>query len=108
MISSGYLRMPFGLGLRTSFNKGRSTGKSGPFKVRGCISFLGCVSQNPVMVVSVFFRFIFAKHQFSLGQLVTSAMTNFTRGKLTLQEHSKQNVHLMASMNVVDFKDRKG
>ena len=52
------------------------------------------------------FCFVFAKHQLSLGQLVTSAMTNFTRAKLTLQEHSKQNAHLMASMDVVDFKDR--
>ena len=45
--------------------------------------------------------FVFAKHQLSLGQLVTSAMTNFTRAKLTLHEHSKQNAHLMASMDVV-------
>ena len=52
------------------------------------------------------FCFLFAKHQSSLGQLVTSAMTNFTRAKLSLQEHSKQNVNLMASMDVVDFKDR--
>ena len=39
------------------------------------------------------FCFLFAKHQLSLGQL-------------TLQEHSKQNVHLMASMDVVDLMER--
>ena len=75
-------------------------GKSGPFKVRGCINFLGCVSQNPVMVVSVFL------FSFCQAPIITRSASNFTRAKLSLQEHSKQNVHLMASMDVVDFKDR--
>ena len=48
------------------------------------------------------FCFIFAKHRISLGQLVTSPMTNFTRAKLTLLEHSKQNVHIMSSMNCME------
>ena len=32
-------------------------------------------------------------------------MTNFTRAKLTLLEHSKQNVHKMSSMDVMEFKN---
>ena len=45
---------------------------------------------------------LFAK-RLSLGQLVTTAMTSFTRAKVTLQEHSKQSSHKMASMDAVDF-----
>ena len=50
--------------------------------------------------------FLLAKHPSSLGQLVTSAMTNFTRAKLTLKKHSQQYVHLMAHTDAVDFRDR--
>ena len=32
-------------------------------------------------------------------------MINFTRAKLTLLEHSKQNVHIMSSMDVMEFKE---
>ena len=49
---------------------------------------------------------LFAKCHLSLGQLVTSAMVNFTRAKVTLQEHSKQSSHKMASMDAVDFMSR--
>ena len=49
---------------------------------------------------------LFAKHRLSLGQLVTTAMTKFTRAKVTLQEHSKQTSHKMASMDSVDFMGR--
>ena len=47
-----------------------------------------------------------AKRHLSLGHLVTSAMINFTRAKVTLQEHSKQSSHKMASMDAVDFMSR--
>ena len=49
---------------------------------------------------------LFAKRHLSLGQLVTIAMTNFTRAKVTLQEHSKQSSHKMASMDAIDFMSR--
>ena len=51
------------------------------------------------------FCFLFAKPHFPLGQLVTSPMVNFTRAKLTLQEHSRQTSHVMASMDAIDFKN---
>ena len=54
MIGSGSFKMPFVLMLLTSTRRGRSTVKSGPFKVRGYVSFLGYASQNLVMVVSVY------------------------------------------------------
>ena len=65
-------------------------GKSGLFKVRGYVSFRDFASQKTCNGGFCVVCFLFAKHQPSLGQLVTSAMTNFTRAKLTLQEHSKQ------------------
>ena len=52
------------------------------------------------------FCFLFAKHHLPLGQLVTSAMTNFTRAKVTLLEHSKQNIHIGATMDAMEFKSR--
>ena len=42
----------------------------------------------------------------NLGQLVTSPMTNFTRAKVTLQEHDKQVSHKMASEDTVAFISR--
>ena len=38
-----------------------------------------------------------------LGQLITCPMSNFTRAKVTLQEHmySKQSSHKMASMDAI-------
>ena len=46
---------------------------------------------------------LFAKHLLTLGQLVTTPMTNFTRGKTTLQEHNEQFTHKEACKAVVDF-----
>ena len=50
--------------------------------------------------------FLFAKRHMNLGQLVTSPMTNFTRAKVTLQEHEKQVSHKMASEDTVAFISR--
>ena len=46
---------------------------------------------------------LFARHSLPLGQLVSTPMTNFTRAKATLQEHSNQSTHKVASLAVVDF-----
>ena len=48
--------------------------------------------------------FLFAKHHFSLGQLVIFPMINFTLAKLSLEKSSKQTCHVMASMDAIDFK----
>ena len=48
----------------------------------------------------------FSRCSVSLGQLVTCPMSNFTRAKVTLQEHSKQSSHKMASMDAIDFINR--
>lgn len=50
--------------------------------------------------------FLFAKNRSSLGQLVTSPMTNFTRAKKTLQEHDNQSCHRIASLDLVEFMNR--
>lgn len=44
-----------------------------------------------------------AKRFLSLGQLVTSPMTNVTRAKVTLIEHDKQSCNTMASQDAVEF-----
>lgn len=50
--------------------------------------------------------FIFAKNRSSLGQLITLPMTNFTRAKATLLEHSNQLCHKIASLDVTEFMNR--
>ncbi len=46
---------------------------------------------------------LFAKRIVPLGQLVTSAMINFTRAKVTLNGHETQTTHKTAAKIVVDF-----
>ena len=46
---------------------------------------------------------LFAKHNLPLGQLVTSAMTNFTRATVAFKEHDTQTTHKIATKVMVDF-----
>ena len=104
MIDYGCFIMPFGQKVHTSTSKGKNMERNVPFKVLGCMNFLGCAFQNLVMAVIAYFV-LFLLNRISLGQLATSPMTNFTLAKLTLLEHSKQNVHIMSSMDVMEFKN---
>ena len=49
---------------------------------------------------------LFARCSMPLGQLVTCPMSNFTRATVTLQEHSKQSSHKVASMDAIEFINR--
>ena len=43
----------------------------------------------------------------ALGQLVACPISNFTCATVTLQEHSKQSSHKVASMDAIEFTNRK-
>ena len=88
----------------THFHSSWSMVRIVPFNIHGLMSSLGFATQCHVMVVFCVNCVLFAaRHCFTLGQLVTSPMTNFTQAKVTLKEHNKQSSHKSASMAVVDF-----
>ena len=70
--------------------------------MHGLDNSLGCA----ILSCNGEYYFLFAKNWSLLDQVVTLPMTNFTRAKVTLQEHSNQLCHKIASLDITEFVNR--